>query len=82
MTVLGFMDGPGDALVALSQTGAGYWSDKIRKRKVFIGSGYLLARVGYAKATHGPDLILFWVMDRAGKIRAALRGAMIADIST
>mgnify|MGYP001570369048 CR=1 FL=1 len=48
MSSLGFIDGLGDAMVALSQGGAGYLSDKFRKRKIFIWAGYLcgaLARI-------------------------------------
>jgi len=41
MSVLGFLNGLGNALVALSQAGSGYLSDRIGKRKVFIWLGYL-----------------------------------------
>lgn len=84
MSALGIIDGLGDAMVALSQGGAGYLSDKLRKRKIFIWLGYLcgaLARVGYAFTTNWVMLIPFRALDRAGKIRAAPRDAMIADLS-
>ncbi len=84
MSALGFIDGLGDAMVALSQGGAGYLSDKFRKRKIFIWLGYLCgatARVGYAFTTSWVMLIPFRALDRAGKIRAAPRDAMIADLS-
>lgn len=84
MSALGIIDGIGDAMVALSQGAAGYLSDKLRKRKVFIWAGYLcgaLARVGYAVTTSWVMLIPFRALDRAGKIRAAPRDAMIADLS-
>ncbi len=51
MAALGFLDGLGEAIVSLSQAIAGYYSDKIRKRKVFIWTGYLcggISRLGYA----------------------------------
>ena len=85
MAVLGFIDGLGEAIVSVSQAASGYISDMIRKRKVFIWVGYLcgsLSRVGYAISSIWPHLILFRILDRAGKIRSAPRDAIIADIST
>lgn len=85
MAVLGFLDGLGEALVSISQGFSGYLSDRIRKRKVFIWSGYLcgaLSRVGYGLSAAWQQLIPFRILDRAGKIRSAPRDAIIADIST
>ncbi|MEN6560603.1 MAG: MFS transporter [Acidobacteriota bacterium] len=85
MAALGFLDGLGEAVVSLSQAVAGYYSDKIRKRKVFIWTGYLcgaVSRLGYAASSVWQHLIPFRVLDRAGKIRGAPRDAMLADIST
>jgi MFS family permease len=85
MAALGFLDGLGEALVSLSQAASGYISDKIKKRKVFIWTGYLLgacSRLGYAASTVWPHLIPFRIMDRTGKIRSAPRDALVADIST
>jgi MFS family permease len=85
MAALGFLDGLGEAIVSLSQAVAGYYSDKIRKRKVFIWTGYLcgaLSRLGYAASSVWQHLIPFRVLDRAGKIRGAPRDAMLADVST
>ncbi|MBI4777999.1 MFS transporter [Candidatus Desantisbacteria bacterium] len=85
MAVLGFIDGLGDAIVSISQAASGYISDKIRKRKIFIWTGYLcgsLSRIGYALSTVWQHLIPFRILDRAGKIRGAPRDAIIADIST
>jgi len=85
MAVLGLIDGLGEAVVAISQAVAGYTSDRIKKRKVFIWTGYLmgaLSRVGYAFAGTWPFLVPFRILDRAGKIRAAPRDAIIAEIST
>jgi len=84
MTVLGLIDGLGDAFVSLSQAGAGYASDRLRKRKFFIWLGYLfggISRVGYAASTAWPQVIPFRILDRAGKIRDAPRDAIIADVS-
>jgi MFS family permease len=85
MAVLGFIDGLGEAIVSLSQAASGYISDKVRKRKIFIWTGYLLgslSRVGYAVSSVWQHLIPFKVLDRTGKIRGAPRDAIIADISS
>jgi len=85
MAALGFLDGLGEALVSLSKAVAGYYSDKIRKRKVFIWTGYLwgaVSRLGYAASSVWQHLIPFRILDRAGKIRSAPRDALVADIST
>lgn len=85
MTVLGLIDGLGDALVAISQAISGYISDKIKKRKIFIWLGYLLgagSKIGYYLSPVWGWLIPFRVMDRAGKMRGAPRDAVVADIST
>ena len=85
MAALGFLDGLGEALVSLSQAASGYLSDRLRRRKVFIWTGYLcggLSRLGYAASSIWQHLIPFRVLDRAGKIRAAPRDALIADISS
>lgn len=84
MTILGILDGIGDALVSLSQAAAGYYSDKIRKRKIFIWIGYLMgatSRIGYALSTSWQMVLPFRILDRAGKIRSAPRDAIIADVS-
>src|SRR4030043_726282 len=76
MAALGFLDGLGEALVSLSQAASGFVSDRIRKRKIFIWTGYLcgsLSRVGYALSTLWPHLIPFRILDRVGKIRSAPR---------
>lgn len=85
MAALGFLDGIGEALVSLSQAASGYLSDRIKKRKIFIWTGYLLgalSRLGYAVSSVWPHLIPFRALDRVGKIRSAPRDAFIADVST
>ena len=85
MSALGFLDGLGEAIVSLSQAASGYWSDRIRKRKVFVWIGYLCgaaSRLGYAVSAIWQHLIPFRVLDRAGKIRSAPRDAIVADVST
>jgi MFS family permease len=85
MAALGFLDGLGEAIVSLSQAVAGFYSDRIRRRKVFIWAGYLCgaaSRLGYAASSLWQHLIPFRILDRAGKIRSAPRDALIADVST
>jgi MFS family permease len=85
MAVLGLIDGLGEAIASISQAGSGYLSDRLRKRKVFIWTGYLCgsaSRVGYALSTAWQYLIPFRILDRFGKIRGAPRDAIVADIST
>src|SRR4030043_2108940 len=85
MAVLGFIDGLGEAFVSLAKAVSGYWSDRIRKRKIFIWTGYLMgsaSRIGYALSKTWQHVIPFRILDRAGKIRSAPRDAIIADICT
>jgi MFS family permease len=85
MAILGLIDGLGDALVSISQAISGYVSDRIRRRKVFVWTGYLFgaaSRVGYAVSAIWEQVIPFRILDRAGKMRGAPRDALIADAST
>lgn len=85
MAALGLLDGLGEGLLSLSKAFSGYLSDRIRKRKVFIWIGYLLAvlaRLGYAVSAVWQQLIVFRVLDRIGKERSAPRDAIVADVST
>lgn len=85
LTVLGFLGGLGDAIVSISQAASGYVSDRIRRRKIFVWTGYLsgsASRIGYSLSTVWQHLIPFRILDRAGKMRGAPRDAMIADEST
>jgi MFS family permease len=85
MAILGLIDGLGEAIVSISQAASGYLSDKFRKRKIFIWTGYLfgtISRIGYSISTMWQHIIPFRVFDRMGKIRGAPRDAMVADISS
>ncbi|OGC49476.1 hypothetical protein A3A69_00765 [candidate division WWE3 bacterium RIFCSPLOWO2_01_FULL_37_15] len=84
MSVLGFIDGLGDAVVSVSGAVGGYISDKIKRRKLFVWTGYLfggISRIGYALSPTWHWLIPFKLLDRSGKIRSAPRDAIISDIS-
>jgi len=85
MTIVGLIDGLGDAIVSISQAISGYLSDKLRKRKIFIWIGYLMgsiSRIGYALSQTYHPVLFFRILDRAGKIRSAPRDAVIADVSS
>ncbi len=85
MAILGFIDGLGEALVSISQALSGYLSDRLKRRKVFVWLGYLLAglsRIGYALSPSWGYIIPFKIMDRSGKLREAPRDAIIADITS
>ncbi|MBN1923487.1 MAG: MFS transporter [Nanoarchaeota archaeon] len=84
MTVLGFLDGLGIALVSVSNAFSGWLSDKLGKRKLFIYVGYLLsglARVGYFISPSWHYLAPFKAIDRVGKIRGAPRDALVTELS-
>lgn len=85
MAVLGLIDGLGEAIVSISQASSGYLSDRLKKRKIFIWTGYLfgaVSRMGYGFSSIWQHLIPFKVLDRAGKMRGAPRDAIVADLST
>ncbi|MDD5469705.1 MAG: MFS transporter [Candidatus Peribacteraceae bacterium] len=85
MQVVGLIDGLGDAIVSISQAVSGYVSDRIRKRKIFVWTGYLLAgiaKIGYAVASSWQFVLPFRMLDRSGKMRGAPRDAIISDLST
>ena len=82
--MIGLIDGLGDSVVSLSKAGAGYVSDRIRKRKAFIWFGYTiggLSRIGYALSSTWQAIIPLRIFDRFGKIRDAPRDAIVADIT-
>jgi len=84
MFILGLIDGIGEAIVSISKAVSGYVSDRIKKRKVFIWTGYLcgtLARVGYAISSIWQHIIPFRILDRMGKMRSSPRDAIVSDIS-
>ncbi len=84
-TAVGLIDGLGDMVVSVSSAVAGYMSDRIRKRKVFVWMGYCfgaLARIGYAISPTWTAVIPFRILDRSGKVRSSPRDAIVSDIST
>jgi MFS family permease len=79
---LGFLDGLGEALVALSKLISGVLVDRLGRHKLLVWLGYcggILGRLGYAMATKPAGLIAPRVLDRMGKIRESPRDAMLAE---
>ncbi|MCX7729107.1 MAG: MFS transporter [Bacteroidia bacterium] len=86
ITGISIMEGLAETISALSKTYFGIWSDRIRKRKIFVIAGYGLSAVSK------PLMIVFqnyfWILfnrvaDRLGKgIRTAPRDALLSDESS
>ncbi|RLI47296.1 MAG: MFS transporter [Candidatus Thorarchaeota archaeon] len=81
LTQIGIVDGMALAVTALSKLAAGYASDRLRKRKPFIVSGYLvsmLARLTFIFSTTFWQILFLKAMDRLGKMRGPPRDAIVA----
>ncbi|MEM4221844.1 MAG: MFS transporter [archaeon] len=83
VSILGVLDGFGEAISYGIRWPAGWLSDKFKKRKIFIWFGYLMAglsRIGYAFSSNVAILFPLKAMDRLGKIRDPPRDALLSDI--
>jgi MFS family permease len=80
---IGVIEGTAESISSLLKLLAGYLSDRLRKRKFLVVSGYVLAALArplLAFATSWHDVLAIRLTDRIGKgIRTAPRDAMIAD---
>jgi MFS family permease len=80
---IGIIEGSAESISSLLKLLAGYASDRLRKRKLLVVSGYALAtlvRPLLAFANSWQQVMAIRVTDRVGKgIRTAPRDAMIAD---
>ncbi|MEO8380586.1 MAG: MFS transporter [Acidobacteriota bacterium] len=83
--VVGLIEGAADALASILKYFAGTWSDRWKRRKPMIVSGYALAaasRALIAAAVVWPLVLTARLLDRTGKgIRSAPRDALIADVT-
>jgi MFS family permease len=83
--VVGLIEGAADALASILKYFSGAWSDRSKRRKPMIVSGYALAaasRALIAAATMWPMVLTARLIDRTGKgIRSAPRDALIADVT-
>lgn len=80
---IGLIEGAAESVSGLLKLFAGYWSDRVGKRKNLIVFGYLLAgasRPLLAFAGSWQQVLAIRLADRVGKgVRSAPRDAMIAD---
>jgi MFS family permease len=81
--IVGLIEGTAESISSLLKLFAGYYSDRIAKRKIFVVLGYglsSLTRPLLAFATSWAQVLVIRLSDRTGKgIRSAPRDAMIAD---
>jgi MFS family permease len=80
---LGIIEGVAEATASVLKLGSGIWSDRVRRRKPLVVSGYTLAglvRPLIALAGSWPVVLGLRFADRVGKgLRTSPRDAMIAD---
>jgi MFS family permease len=85
MTIVGLIEGIAESTASLLKTFSGWLSDKFKKRKFFVSSGYSLSTlsklmIGLAKGW--PLVLIGRFIDRFGKgIRTSARDALIAESS-
>jgi MFS family permease len=80
---VGLIGGISDGLPSLLKVLAGYWSDRLGKRKPLVVAGYALSTVGklfLPAATTWQQVFLLKTLERSGKgVRSAPRDAMISE---
>jgi MFS family permease len=83
--VVGLIEGAAEFMASVVKYFSGAWSDRVKKRKPMVVSGYALAaasRLLIAAATMWPLVLTARLLDRTGKgIRSAPRDAMISDVT-
>ena len=85
VSAVGLIEGIAESTASLLKTFSGCFSDKIKKRKIFITSGYSLSTfskliIGFSKTW--PLVLIGRFIDRFGKgIRTSARDALIAENS-
>ncbi len=82
-SVIGLIEGVAESTAALIKLGSGALSDRLRRRRLLVGAGYVtsvLAKALYLVASAWPVVFAARLGDRVGKgIRTAPRDALIAD---
>lgn len=83
--VIGLIEGVADGMASILKYLSGIWSDRVKKRKPMVVTGYALAaasRLLIAAATIWPLVLAARLIDRTGKgIRSAPRDALISDVT-
>lgn len=83
--IVGVIEGMAEFIASILKYFSGAWSDRVKRRKPWIVSGYALAagsRALIAAATVWPLVLTARLIDRTGKgMRSAPRDAMIADVT-
>ncbi|NVM54091.1 MAG: MFS transporter [Candidatus Helarchaeota archaeon] len=83
--IIGFIGNLGESLSSIFKAIAGYWSDKIRRKKPFVAAGYSLSatsKLFFPLASTWEEVSIIKVFERGGKgIRDAPRDAIIAESS-
>lgn len=81
--VVGLIGGLRDSLTSILSAFSGLWSDKIRRRKTFVGWGYFISalfKLLLSFSSLCSHVLLFSSLERLGKgLRTAPRDAIIAD---
>jgi MFS family permease len=79
---IGLIAGLSDSIASLAKLFAGYWSDRLQRRKPFVIGGYLLssaAKLLLAFSVSWPQTLTLRVVERLGKgARSAPRDALLA----
>jgi MFS family permease len=83
--VVGIIEGSADALSSILKLAAGWFSDRMPRRKPLVVTGYALATASRALiglAVRWPSVLAARLIDRTGKgIRSAPRDALISDVT-
>ncbi|MFH1347455.1 MAG: MFS transporter [Candidatus Margulisiibacteriota bacterium] len=82
-TAIGFIEGVAEFTASILKTFSGWFSDKVRKRKLLVVIGYTLSTVTkpfIAVANNWGQVLVVRFLDRVGKgVRTSPRDALIAD---
>jgi len=83
---LGIIEGVAEGVNSLLKVLAGYWSDRVRRRRPIVIGGYAvssIARPFIAITTTWPQVLVIRALDRVGKgVRGAPRDVMLARFAT
>jgi len=81
--IVGLIGGLRDSIASILKVFAGFWSDKLGKRKIFIFSGYLCSsifKLFLAFSAIWQHILVFAGLERVGKgLRTAPRDAVISE---